>query len=355
MQNENSNIFSIGFVQLNQHQEIIATHWSRPDAIQAELDDWKSMLWDQWLKHAFPSSETLPLATASESGFLMIQQGAYHQGGIYRWEICNHEQGACISLAKVCQEHLVGKLRLEEQSIPVQAEKLWLGEHSWLDWLLPGWIHDTNNHLIGLSTLTQWLKQSIHSSANPEEKDLQNVELAHEYTSSTQKMLQQLNTCLHQGSKASEVDGLAAMLKECIPLLRIGFPNCIQWSLCADTSENPYQLSWRDCLDFVMGSISACFPRPNTLPSGWMELHLDPESKSTLHDASESLPPSSSRRVVLELRMSQNLKTAACLPSEQPVLRGITDEKGTSHEMTLLFTFSDQKTQDSTFLEKARE
>ena len=102
MQDENSNIFSIGFVQLNQHQEIIATHWSRPDAIQAELDDWKSMPWDQWLKHAFLFSETLPLATAPESGFLMIQQGVYHQGGIYRWEICNHEQGACISLAKVC-------------------------------------------------------------------------------------------------------------------------------------------------------------------------------------------------------------------------------------------------------------
>ena len=348
MLHEPSSVVPLGFVQLNQHQEIIATHWSRTDAIQAELDDWKSMPWDQWLKHAFLSSETLPLATASESGFLMIQQGVYHQGSLYRWEICNHEQGACISLAKVCQEHLVGELRLEEQGIPGQAEKSRLGENAWLDWLLPGWIHDANNHLIGLSTLTQWLKQSIHSSANPEEKDLQNVELAHEYASSAQKMLQQLNTCLHQGSKASEVHWLEAMMKDCIALLRIGFPNCIQWSLRADTSENLYQLSWRDCLDFVMGSISACFPRPNTLPSGWMELHLEPDSKPILHDASESVPPSSSRRVVLELRMSQNLKTAACLPSEQPVLKGITDEKGTSHEIALLFTFSDQKIEDST-------
>ena len=343
MQDENSNIFSIGFVQLNQHQEIIATHWSRPDAIQAELDDWKSMPWDQWLKHAFLSSETLPLATTSESGFLMIQQGAYHQGGIYRWEICSHEHGACVSLAEVCQEHPIGELRPEEQSIPGQTEKSRLAEHSWLDWLLPGWIHDANNHLIGLSTLTQWLKQSIHSSATPEEKDLQNVQLAYEYTSSAQKMLQQLSNCLHQGSKASEVHWLEAMLKDCMPLLRIGFPNCIQWSLCADNSENQYQLSWRDCLNFVMGSISACFPRPNTLPSGWMELHLEPDSKPILHDASESVPPSSSRRVVLELRMSQNLKTAACLPSEQPVLKGITDKKGTSHELALLFTFSDEK------------
>ena len=85
-----------------------------------------------------------------------------------------------------------------------------------------------------------------------------------------------------------------------------------------------------------------------------MELHLEPDSKPIFHDSSESMPPSSSRRVVLELRMSQNLKTAACLPSEQPVLKDITDEKVTSHELVLLFTFSDQKPQDSTLQEKVR-
>ena len=196
----------------------------------------------------------------------MIQQGVYHQGGFYRWEICNHEQGACISLAKVCQEHLVGELRLEEQGIPGQAEKSRLGENAWLDWLLPGWIHDANNHLIGLSTLTQWLKQSIHSSANPEDKDLQNVELAHEYASSAQKLLQQLNTCLHHGSKASEVHWLEAMLKECIALLRIGFPNCIQWSLRRYLRKS-LSAELAGLPRFRHGSISACFPRPNTLPS----------------------------------------------------------------------------------------
>ena len=185
-----------------------------------------------------------------------------------------------------------------------------------MDGLAPaGGFADANNHLIGLSTLTQWLKQSIHSSANPEEKDLQNVELAHEYASSAQKMLQQLNTCLHHGSKASEVHWLEAMLKECIALLRINFPNCIQWSLRANTSENLYQLNWRDCLPISSWEASLLAFKANTLPSGWMELHLEPDSKPILHDASESVPPSSSRRVVLELRMSQNLKTAACLPS----------------------------------------
>jgi hypothetical protein len=293
----------VGFVLLDPVRDIESINWLAPNALQKELNDWGGMNWETWLKHAFRDLRSTPL-DASASPQLSGHQGVYHLGGRFELFYGNLPNHTWVTIMEITDHEPSSDTSLSVPS-PSMRKSHEKDPGNWLNWLLPGLLHDANNHLIGLVTLIGWLRERAAKQTRLAERDCQDIALAHQYASEALKILQLLPGALTGSASSQTVVTLGEAMDHGMALLRLGLPAHISlsWEASApiDLLVNPKALT-----HFLLESMATCLQTPSDLPSGTIKFEAQKISESNSDLQSPAL--------MLTCWMSPSLFATAKLP-----------------------------------------
>lgn len=263
----------LGFLRLKAGGEIDTVDPYLFEQVSSELKDWVGLPFMQWLNYAFLQVSDLNRGECGGLQATTLVAGKPQEDPEYVFRLFSAADQQWVQVCRLAQPVASAK-HPGVSMIYGEADETCL-RHFWnqlLSWMIPGFLHDANNHLSALVSLGQCLTDSVEEGSGWNDEQKEDLESMLQCGKETGGMFLFLSKVYKWNTSHENYHDLSVLFSDIVRLVDIALPSTFTVDSLPAVSGMHVYLNPVHLAQLILGQLSVWFPDRNQRPQGTIQL-----------------------------------------------------------------------------------